>query len=303
MSGPLVAKAPADRAASGKTEEKEVTVVFPKESLGTLFCILDTSGSHKEDHPIADAKGTVPVPADAILRLHVTYQGAEHLSDLEAVKAPKLLSIDLRNVDNLNDKLIAPLQKLKNLEQVLIDNTDVGNEGLSYLAGLTKMQDLSMPSTLVTGAGLVHIAPMTALKRLSIGHLKLDDASLTNLIHLSQVCSLKIDSSGISDAGLKSIGKMQSLNELNISRNKRITDHGMSYLTTLRHLKSLVVFDTSVTTKSLPYFQQMPALNKLTVGSEGFDEKSLDLLKKGLPKCTVSVDRSRIPAQIFEPIH
>jgi hypothetical protein len=283
--------------------EKTVTIVFPKDSLGVLYGIQSTESTSEKDHPLSRAQGTVTVPSTEKLSLHFNYAGAEHLSALQSIHCPNLLSLDLRNLDNVSDKNIEPLQNLGYIEQILLDNTDITNQGMVHLASLNKLRDLSIQGTLVTGPGLVYLSKMTSLERLGVSRLRLDDAAVAHLTPLIKLTQLKLGAVGIGDPALKVLGTMNSLEGIDISKNKRITDQGMSYLSKLKHLHNLELSDTSVTVAALPYFKQMPALRKLSLDAHNFNANTLNELRKGLPACEISVRKQRIESDVFAPMH
>jgi hypothetical protein len=289
--------------ASGPAAEKMVTIVFPKESLGELYSIQSTESTSKKDHRLSRAQGTVTVPSTEKLSLHFNYTGAEHISALQTIHCSNLLSLDLRDLDNVVDKNLEPLQSLADLEQILLDNTDITNQGLIHLASLTKLRNLSIQGTLVTGDGLAYLSKLTSLERLGLSRLKLDDAAVTHLTSLVKLTQLKIGASGIGDPALKSLAKLKTLEGIDLVKNKKVSDRGVSYLTSLKRLRSLELSDTSVTMAALPYFKQMPALRRLSLDSRNFDANALKELKKGLPACDISVHKQRIESDIFAPMH
>jgi hypothetical protein len=289
--------------ASGQAANKMVTIVFPKESLGELYSIQSTESTSKKDHRLSRAQGTVTVPSTEKLSLHFNYTGAEHISALQTIHCPNLLSLDLRDLDNVVDKNLEPLQSLTYLEQILLDNTDITSRGLIHLASLTKLRNLSIQGTLVTGDGLAYLSKLTSLERLGLSRLKLDDAAVTHLTSLIKLTQLKLGAAGIGDPALKSLAKMNSLEGIDITKNKKVSDRGVSYLTSLKRLRSLELSDTSVSMGALPYFQHMPALKKLSLDSHSFDEKALKQLRKALPACDISVRGQKIPSDIFAPMH
>jgi hypothetical protein len=300
----LMAKTVAAPAAGRQAAaEKTVTIVFPKDSLGVLYAIQSTESTSNKDRLLGPARGTVTISSTEKLSLHFNYSGAERLSLLQTINCPNVLSLDLRDLDDVVDKTIEPLQSLKYLEQVLLDNTDITNEGLTHLASLTKLRNLSIQGTLVTGAGLTHLTKLTSIERLGLGRLRLDDAAVTQLTPMIRLTQLKIGSTGIGDPALKSLARLDSLEGIDLSKNKKITDQGISYLSGLKHLRSLEVSGTSVSIGALPYFHQMPALRRLSLDSHNFDANTLKQLRKGLPTCDISVREQRIPSDVFAPMH
>ena len=64
---------------------------------------------------------------------------------------------------------------------VNLNGTDVTDEGLVHLKGLTKLETLGLGRTQVTDAGLVHLKGMTNLKRLYLHYTQVTAAGVAEL--------------------------------------------------------------------------------------------------------------------------
>lgn len=104
------------------------------------------------------------------------------------------------------------------------------------------------------------------------------------LLLKDQLVWLQLTDCGITDEDLKTIGSLQNLYKLNLSRNK-ITDTGIKYLLELPKLEYLNLYGTAITDSSVTALMGLPKLKKLYVWDTAIDTLKMDnysVPKKGL---------------------
>ena len=73
-------------------------------------------------------------------------------------------------------------QALAHLEELdLSENSQVFDDGLAHLAGLTSLKDLNLWRVGITDEGVKHLAGLTSLERLNLDNTQLTDAGLQHL--------------------------------------------------------------------------------------------------------------------------
>jgi hypothetical protein len=104
-------------------------------------------------------------------------------------------------------KLVEGLPGLLSLCLGDLDNTQVTDNGLDYLKGLTQLKDLSLSNTRVTDAGLKHRERLTQLQELHLGYTPITDIGLERLKGLTQLEGLDIYNTKTTDNGVRELQK------------------------------------------------------------------------------------------------
>jgi hypothetical protein len=297
-------------AAAGSTKHAESMDVlrFPTEqSMGKLLLVhmnelMVPIGDRKV---FGEARGTVAVPRSSQLVLAVSYFGSKNLPLLASVHSDCLVSVDLRNLDEVGDEAFKCLSKVSSLRSIVADHTDVTDRGVEYLRSLPNLTMISLGSTLISGASLKTIAGFPSLKKLSIGSTQVDDKSLAYLQAAHKLKELRISGSGIGDEGLKNIAGIKSLVELDASSNQRITDKGVVYLVALPKLDSMSLSETNITGRSLQLMMKMPALTIIHVTRGVFSTSDLNAAKGARFRIDEHgrMRDPRLPVDMFSPLH
>jgi hypothetical protein len=81
----------------------------------------------------------------------------------------------------LTDNGLEHLKGLTNLNQLWLGNTDITGPGLVHLKGLTKLEMLILDDTDLTSTGLEHLNGLTNLHTLTLGNTKVTDDGLKHL--------------------------------------------------------------------------------------------------------------------------
>lgn len=103
-----------------------------------------------------EARGTVEVPINSKLCLKISRDASKDLSPLVALKASELRLLDLCH-------------------------TDITDDGLLYLKGLTSLTALNLEITQISDAGLKHLTALTSLELLYIGCTKVTEVGIAFL--------------------------------------------------------------------------------------------------------------------------
>ena len=285
----------------GKIEDT-VTMEFPtNRSLGKLFR-LDLrfpAGPRRVGHYI-EARGRVTMPASSQLMLELTYSGAEDLSPLSKIKTDSIYSIDAGHVDNFSDKGLDIISHLPSVKTLTVDDTDITDKGMHSIGQMTQLIGLSMQQLTLSATGVAEIQHLKNLQRLRLDQVHLDDSSAKSLSGLVNLTYLNISHCSVNSEMLQNLKSMQAMITLHLQNNNKITDKGITYLTSMSHLTVLDLQQTAVTASCGKSLKGLGHLTELAVSLP--TEQKLQLAKE-LPHCNVSNELNpSVPVEVFAPL-
>lgn len=100
--------------------------------------------------------------------------------------------------------------------------------------------------------------------------------TLNYLGALPRLQRLHLPLTDIGDDDLARVGKAQSLEELILSGNQRLTDEGLKGLASLPHLRELFMTDVPIDGSGLKYLSQLPHLEVLDIAQSKVTNLSLE---------------------------
>ncbi len=212
---------------------------------------------------------------------------------------------------NLNDDDLAGLSDANQLTSLEIISTDVHGEGLAALAKLP-LRSLTFHSRYATPESLKCIAEFSNLEELylNIPNMSLDSlpslAKLANLKSISikgnldaeghvsrldflnglySLTSVYLSADSVADLSMVAIGKLHSLERLELSRNL-VTDLGIAELDSLKRLKSIRIWaGEMLTSASIPSIMKHIELEEISLSGAPILHSDAALLNQ-LPKMT-----------------
>ncbi|HUE74829.1 MAG TPA: hypothetical protein VMP01_28435 [Pirellulaceae bacterium] len=148
---------------------------------------------------------------------------------------------------NLGDSDVEPLQRLHQLEQLLITEGTIGDEAAKHLANFPNLKNLCLRRTQIGDDGMALIAAGSpSLRMLQLGETQVGDRGAAEIAKIQTLRDVKLDGTNVTDAGLVHLGRLQNLNWLQLS-DTAITDRGVLYLASLSKLETLEISGTDVT--------------------------------------------------------
>ena len=154
--------------------------------------VLYLNGTKITDAGIFNLKDLTGLRQLKLINTSVTDVGLENLRDLNQLE---LLDLRGRPVTNAGLVNIQPLKK--NLQQLWLENTRIGDAGLEYLQGFEKLKQLLLDRTLIGDAGLEHIKNLTSITELSLRDTHVTDAGLEHLKGLKNLQQLWLDNTRV----------------------------------------------------------------------------------------------------------
>ena len=159
-----------------------------------------------------------------------------------------------------------------------LDETEIDDQGLSNLKGLTDLQSLSMDGTPITDAGLVNLKGLTSLTDLSLDNTVVGDAGLAQLEGLKNLQKLSLDRTRVTDVGLSHLKGLKRLETLSLVAD-RVTDAGLVHLKGLSRLEWLLMHDTQVGDGGLEHLKGLVDLEFLFLHNTQVSDAGLEHLK------------------------
>jgi len=210
-----------------------------------------------------------------------------HLADNGVVT--QLTSLDLSDTDVSDDGLVH-IAKFRQLKRLSLFSCNISDLELRHLASLDQLEVLNLDCRDIGDDGLKHLRFLKHLKSLDIFSGRITEMGCLHLSRIKSLESLVLCGGFIGGVACSYISTLRNLTSLNLSQNKRITDHGASALAALTRLKTLNLSNTGVTSAVLIHFHELIHLQSLSLyGCRGIDENSerLDELQNKLPalKC------------------
>lgn len=91
----------------------------------------------------------------------------------------------------IGDETLLRLQKLPKLKSLLLDSTDVTDDGLQYLPGLAALEELALLGPAFTDAGLQHLHSLRRLRHLQADRRNLSPAAVETLRAVLPDCRIE----------------------------------------------------------------------------------------------------------------
>jgi hypothetical protein len=218
-------------------------------------------------YEIADARGEVLVPADQRVGLIVTRQGPD--DDLRALRNLPSGSVELLAFDRKGpppgDACVASICAIPGLRTLLLEESNISNEGLSLLTNAASLERLVILDEDLNATGVRHIAKIKSLKGLRIYCKRI---TAENLSDLSQLDSLEelIIGGDFAGEGLSHLKRLPALWRLHIGAAECCTS-GLQQLAALPALTCLSFNDLSP--KGLAVLPPMAKLKELGIQYKG----------------------------------
>jgi Leucine-rich repeat (LRR) protein len=205
-----------------------------------------------------------------ILRLPYTNVSAEGVGRL--VELPRLRELSLQgklqDLD-LTDAFVDALARLQRLQTLSLIGTNLTDQGLKRLAGMTQLRELSFAGH-VTDTGLKALAAFQQLRTLDLADSGISDAGLKELGALRQLEVLRLNRTKVTGSGFRSLASLPALRELRLG-GCALTDAGLKELAGVTQLQSLGLANTRITDAGMKHLAALTELQALILGGSVTD--------------------------------
>jgi hypothetical protein len=260
-------------------------------------------GGNIAGHDYVRARGVVKLVPGKELMLVANDELSSRMSFFAGLPADSLACLVMNNLA-VGNKALANIKHLTGLRRLELDDTDIGDDGLTYLVGLKNLEYLSLSRTLVKGVALKKLAQMPRLQRLQLDTNALNRDACKQLAAFAQLRWLSLSRSGITDADLKDLSKMPHAESIILTNNNAITDSGVRQLAAIKTLRRLELGGTHATPAALLAFSGR-RIKSAKFNASCKNDRSLAQLKRLFPKIDLKFedDNYRIPTEMFAPLH
>jgi Leucine-rich repeat (LRR) protein len=193
----------------------------------------------------------------------VTNDGLKHLAALTQLQALYLSN------DKITDDGLKHLSKLTNLRKLSIYSKGVSAAGFANLAGLVNLEEFH-----IGGIGsdigdeyLAHMKGMTKLKDLTIGGDKLTDAGMVFVKNFTELRKLRIDSQKVTAAGVANLAPLTKLESLTVLYCPGFAGDGLAALKGMTALQELELIYLTPDVNGIAHLGKVASLKKLRLGT------------------------------------
>jgi DNA-3-methyladenine glycosylase len=288
-------------------------ITFPKDkSIGNLSMgRVNTDGYLQDTKHVADAIGTVSVvvPQNSWLLFEPNGKVVADPKILESVTAPGVSTVKLSFLscddaeDGKCDQAMSHLGRFTGLIRLDLDRSDATDKGLLLLPPLKNLADISCTGTFIKGSSFKTLKRFPGLSKLKLQGCSLNLTDLNDLVWVPQLRVLNLNATHMTSEGLKNVSKLVSLKVLCVRNNRNLDDSGLKYLLPLKHLESIDLSSTKVTSNGIAVLRQLPL--KVLVCPD-WSAADMNNARKLLPKTVLRVNQSKKVddgvAEIFAPL-
>lgn len=231
---------------------------------------FDPGHAHAKMEEFSRARGEIHVPPGKRVILCLRGPGVtpqRYLAAIESLGPDDLYGLQFFSPQpiRIDDGLIAPLAKLTGLRTLDLAGVGISPKGLSFLAGLPHVEQLTAPAGL-TDAAMAEIARMPSLRTLHVRGDGLTDEGLRSLGELTSLESLDLyGNPAMTDEGLSALRNLHSLRHLRLGAGGRFTDRAMTHLAALPSLKTLCLDCGLITDEGLRHLSTSRSLERLSL--------------------------------------
>ncbi len=220
-------------------------------------------GSHSKNVGDAELKALAAVTAWNELDLsycRISDAGIAHLVGLTRLEV-----LSVNDCDSLTSACIAQLKVHKRLTTLKLGGIALDDSSLKQVAELDSLQSLSLCACLkVTDDGVASLAASKSLRTLDLSHcIGVQGLGISGL---SQITTLLTAGTCVTETWLKSIGKLHSLIELELTSASKVNDAGLVQLKGLKKLQNLnLSYSREVTDVGLAALAELVELTELNL--------------------------------------
>lgn len=239
---------------------------------------------------VGPARGTVRVPADKDVWLHIHDEGLANIGrsgiptpgDIQLITfyrtPPDAAGRFVAKCGKLKwlafyeglpgEAGLASLSRLESLEALIVGHSELTDQQLRTLVdrlkGLQSLRWIELGSTQLTDAGLAHLRDLPSIERLCFGSHKMAGHGLAHLADLPRLEYLGFGSQSMGDTALEHLAGCTSLKHL-APNCPKITDAGMPHLAKLKSLEELDLRWVPITDAGLAHLSGLKSLRELNL--------------------------------------
>ena len=278
----------------------------PQAPVAKILYVTTTPGQideKKERWEPALAQGRIRLPINCEMKIDLSFASLEHMNVLEQLYPCRVVWFSAANLD-FEDRHMQYARGFKDLRRLNLVDTLVTDKSLTQIGLFEKLSTLRLNATDVTGSGFGSLKNLHNLCDLNIEGIDLQPGTIARLKPLmANLQSFDVAKTGLTKKDAAILKELKVVHDLSISANRQMDNDCVNYLGHLKELKSLSIFDTSITDKSIPILIKMPQLRTVKVRDKEFWTSIKHQTKYGQVEF-IDVSRSTtIQSDFFSPLH
>lgn len=207
--------------------------------------------------------------------------------DLELVDGGAIGHVRLKT--QVTDEGLRHLEGLTSLEDLNLFSSQFTDTGLKSLAMCKSLRRLELAGSQVTDEGLASLQSLTSLEYLGLANTRVQGAGLSHLSCLPKLRSLCLGGfqTTLTHDGICHLAKIEQLRELEL-RGRSITDNHVDLIAVMPHLQKLILDETKVSDAGLAHAARLPELQNISIrNSSGVTAGGVEELKASRPSLSV----------------
>jgi hypothetical protein len=105
----------------------------------------------------------------------------------------------------IGDDDLSPMRRMTKLERLWLNDTQITNRGLAHLEEMAELRMLSLGKTQITDGGLAHLGKMTKLELLNLVDTQISDDGLADLEGMTELEQLWLVGTQVTDEGVEKL--------------------------------------------------------------------------------------------------
>ena len=190
------------------------------------------------------------------------------------------------NRTTIEDQDIALVSGFRQMTDLSLEETVIGNTGLIQLRHLQKLEWLNLYRTQTGNDGLKELRHLTSLQYLPVGETKVTNTGLAHLSNMRQLVYLGLRGNNVTDDGVKHLRNLVNLTGLHLGETK-VTDTGITYLQQMSRLQTLWLDKTAVSNEAIGALGALTSLRELHIAETKITPAGLRRLTTLLPRCQI----------------
>jgi Leucine-rich repeat (LRR) protein len=177
----------------------------------------------------------------------------------------------------VNNKDLPQLQELTHLKGVYLSSPGITDEWLKIISEIPNLQWLSLlVDKNITEEGLGRIKNIKTLEALSLCGAAVNDSTLMQCEKLANLNFLVLKETSVTDDGMENLVRLSQLHQLEIFKNRGITD--VSMIGQLTNLESLKIVSNSTIDKGFNQLKDLRKLINLSIVSTPLNDDNMKFL-------------------------
>jgi hypothetical protein len=207
-----------------------------------------------------------------------------------------------------NDQSMTQLTQLNELAAILLQRTDVTDQGIAVLAELPKLKEINLFGTAgvtdrswsafaklpaleklrlratgVTGENAMALASVRKVTELDLSETSFGNAGMAAVAAIPSLKQLNLWLTSVDDAGIEQLRDRTDLTSLNLDNVSGITDASLEVVENMHELAFLHLGGTSVTAEGLQRLQPLTKLHTLVITRLGLTPQQVETIRQNMP--------------------